>query len=165
MSADLITWTPQVSNTTNDLYNVAFPKDAFIAMGANGTLLTSSDAVTWTVQSSNTSMALRGATYGTGPAAGAAAQYVVVGDSGTILTSTDGTTWSPTTLPGLPNLRAIRFGTRFVAVGLGGAVAYSDDAVNWNSSSVPGSPDLASIIFTPGMYLAVGPSGANAVSR
>jgi len=176
MSADLITWTPQVSNTTNDLYNVAFPKDAFIATGANGTLLTSSDAITWTVQSSNTSMDLRGATYGTGPAAGAAAQYVVVGDSGTILTSTDGTTWSPTTLPGLPNLRAIRFGTRFVAVGLGGAAAYSDDAVNWSSSSVPAyvppppapvppPPDLASIIFTPAMYLAVGASGANAVSR
>ena len=169
MSADLVTWTPQASNTTNDLYNVAFPKDTFVATGANGTLLTSPDAITWTVQSSNTLAALRGTTYGTGPAAGASAQYVVVGDSGTILTSTDGTSWSVTTLPGLPNLRAIRFGTRFVAVGQGGAIAYSDDAISW--SSVPGfppgspAPDLASIIFTPAMYLAVGPSGANAVSR
>jgi len=168
-STDLVTWTPAASNTTSDLYNVSFPKDAFIATGANGTLLTSPDAITWTVQSSNTLAALRGTTYGTGPAAGASAQYVVVGDSGTILTSTDGTSWSVTTLPGLPNLRAIRFGTRFVAVGQGGAIAYSDDAISW--SSVPGfppgspAPDLASIIFTPAMYLAVGPSGANAVSK
>ena len=171
MSADLVTWTPMTSNTTYDLYNVAFPKDAFVATGAKGTLLTSPDAITWTAQSSNTLAALRGTTYGTGPAAGASAQYVVVGDSGTILTSPDATSWSPTTLPGLPNLRAIRFGTRFVAigqevvVGQGAAVAYSDDAINWSLSSVPGSPDLVSIIFTPAMYLAVGPSGANAVSR
>src|SRR5260221_3798455 len=82
MRADLITWPPQVSNTTNDLYNVAFPKDAFIATGANGTLLTSSDAITWTVQSSNTSMALRGATYGIGPAGAAGAPFVVLGQSG-----------------------------------------------------------------------------------
>ena len=169
MSADLVTWTPMTSNTTNDLYNVAFPKDTFVATGANGTLLTSPDAITWTVQSSNTLAALRGTTYGTGPAAGASAQYVVVGDSGTILTSTDGTSWSVTPPPLSQDLRAIRFGTRFVAVGQGGAIAYSDDAISW--SSVPGfppgspAPDLASIIFTPAMYLAVGPSGANAVSR
>jgi len=99
---------------------------------------------------------------------------VVVGDSGTIVTSTstDLTIWNPITpVPLTQDLRAIRFGTRFVAVGQGGAVAYSDDAVNWSLSSVPGfppgspAPNLASIIFTPAMYLAVGPSGANAVSR
>jgi len=170
-STDLVTWTQAVSNTTNDLYNVAFPKDTFVATGANGTLLTSADAITWVAQSSNTSMALRGTTYGTGRATGASAQYVVVGDSGTIVTSTDGTTWSLTPPPLTQDLRAVQLGSRFVAVGQGGAVVYSDDAVNWSLSSVPGSPpgspapDLASIVFTPGMYLAVGALGANAVSR
>ena len=170
-SADnLVTWTT-VSTTGSDLYNVSFPNGTFVATGANGTLLTSADASTWVAPNSNTPNALRGATYGTGSAAGASAQYVVVGDSGTIVTSTDGTTWSPTTLPGLPNLQAIRFGTRFVAVGQevvigqGAAAVYSDDAINWSSSSVPGSADLAAITFTPAMYLAVGASGANAVSK
>jgi hypothetical protein len=171
VSTDLVTWTPAASNTTNDLYDISFPKDAFVATGANGTLLTSADAITWTVQSSNTLTGLRGTTYGTGPADGASAQYVVVGDSGTILTSTDGTTWSLITPAPLPqDLRAIRFGSRFVAVGQGGAVVYSDDAINWSLSSVPAysvppPPDLASIIYTPAMYLAVGASGANAVSK
>jgi hypothetical protein len=164
-SPDLVTWTAATSPTGDALYNVSFPKDSFVATGANGTLLTSADAVTWVAQNSGTSMALRGSTYGTNPAG--VSYYVVVGDSGTIVTSTDGTSWSVTTLPGFPNLRAIRFGTRFVAVGQG-AIAYSDDAINW---SVPGfppgspAPDLASVIFTPAMYLAVGPAGANAVSR
>jgi len=175
-STDLMTWTPAASNTTSDLYSVSFPKDTFVATGANGTLLTSPDASIWTVvQNVPTSSALRGATYGTGSAAGASAQYVVVGDSGTIVTSTNLTNWSLITPAPLPqDLRAIRFGTRFVAVGQevvvgqGGAVAYSDDAINWSLSTFPpGSPapDLASIIFTPGMYLAVGASGANAVSK
>ncbi len=169
-SPDLVTWTA-VSTTGNDLYNVSFLNGSFVATGANGTLLTSADASIWTPQISNTPNALRGVTYGTGPAVGASAQYVVVGDSGTIVTSANGTSWSATTLPGLPNLRAIRFGTRFVAVGQevvvgqGAAVVYSDDAINWSPSSVPGSADLASIIFTPAMYLAVGASGANAVSK
>ena len=170
---NLITWAPAASNTPKDLYNVSSPNGTFVATGANGTLLTSPDASTWTVvQNLPTSSALRGATYGTGSAAGASAQYVVVGDSGTIVTSANGTSWSATTLPGLPNLRAIRFGTRFVAVGQelvlgqGATVVYSDDAINWSPpSSVPGSADLAAIIFTPAMYLAVGASGANAVSK
>ena len=169
-STDLVTWILAASNTTNDLYNVSLPKDAFVATGANGTLLTSSDAITWTVQSSNTLTGLRGTTYGTGLAAGASAQYVVVGDSGTILTSPDGTSWSLTPPPLSQDLRAIGFGSRFVAVGQGGAVVYSDDAINWSLSSVPAysvppPPDLASIIYTPAMYLAVGASGANAVSK
>jgi photosystem II stability/assembly factor-like uncharacterized protein len=169
-STDLVTWTPAASNTTKDLYNVSFPKDAFIATGANGTLLTSADAITWVPQNSTTSMALRGAAYGTGSAG--VFYYVVVGDSGTILTSTDLTTWNLTPPPLTQHLRAIRFGSRFVAVGQGGAVVYSDDAINnWSLSSVPGSPpgspvpDLAAIIYTPAMYLAVGASGANAVSK
>jgi len=170
---NLITWAPAASNTPKDLYNVSSPNGTFVATGANGTLLTSPDASIWTlVQNLPTSSALRGATYGTGSAAGASAQYVVVGDSGTIVTSANGTSWSATTLPGLPNLRAIRFGTRFVAVGQelvlgqGATVVYSDDAINWSPpSSVPGSADLAAIIFTPAMYLAVGASGANAVSK
>jgi hypothetical protein len=165
-STDLVTWTQPQSGTIRDLYNVSFPKDAFVATGANGTLLTSTDASNWTPQNSHTTNALRGATYGTGPAAGVSAQYVVVGDSGTIVTSTDGMTWSSTTLPGLPNLRAICLGSRFVAVGQGGEVRYSDDAINWSLPSTgPGPADLADVIYTPAMYLAVGASGANAVSK
>ena len=174
-AGNLVTWTT-VSTTGSDLYNVSFLNGTFVATGANGTLLTSSDASIWTlVQNLPTSSALRGATYGAGSAAGASAQYVVVGDSGTIVTSTNLTDWSLITPPPLPqDLRAIRFGTRFVAVGQevvvgqGGAVAYSDDAINWSLSSFPpGSPapDLAAIIYAPAMYLAVGASGANAVSK
>jgi len=168
-STDLATWTPAAaSNTTSNLYSVSFPKDTFIATGADGTLLTSTDASTWTPRISNppTSNALRGAAFGTGSTA-AGATYVVVGDAGTILTSIDGTNWTPPITPPPPSqsLRSIAFGSRFVAVGLGGAVAFSDDGTNWQPSSVAGSPDLSAVVSTPGMYVAVGALGANAVSK
>jgi len=165
-SPNLVTWTAAASLTGNNLYNVSFPNGSFVATGASGTLLTSTDASTWTPQISFTPNALRGATYGTGSAAGASANYVVVGDAGTILTSTDLTTWSPITPPPLTqDLRALRFGTRFVAVGQAGNVAYSDDAINWLTTSSGSTADLAAVIFTPGMYLALGASGANHVSK
>ena len=171
-STDLVTWTPAVSNTPNDLYSVSFPKDIFIATGAGGALLTSPDGSIWTARNSTVSTALRSTALGTGSTA-AGASYVVVGDAGTILTSVDGTVWNPITPPPLSqDLRNITFGSRFVAVGQGGMVVYSDDAINnWSLSSVPGSPpgspapDLAAITYAPAMYLAVGASGANAVSK
>jgi len=162
ISTDLVTWTPAAaSNTTNDLYSVSFINGGFVATGANGTLLTSTDASTWVVQNSNTSTALRGAAFGTGSAG---ARYVVVGDAGTILTSSDGTIWNPIVPPLLQDLRGITFGSRFVAVGQGGAVAYSDDGTTWQLSTA-GPADLSAVVFTPGMYVAVGASGANAVSK
>jgi photosystem II stability/assembly factor-like uncharacterized protein len=164
---NLVTWIPAAApNTTNHLYNVSFPNGIFVATGASGTLLTSTDASTWNLQNSKTTKALRGATYGTGSASGASANYVAVGDSGTIVTSNDGMTWSLTPPPLTQDLRAIRFGTRFVAVGQAGMVAYSDDPINtWATTSSGSAADLAAVIFTPGMYLAVGASGANAVSK
>jgi photosystem II stability/assembly factor-like uncharacterized protein len=162
-STDLTAWTPATSNTPSDLYSVSFPKDTFVVTGAGGTLLTSPDGSTWTVRTSNTPNALRGAAFGRGSTA-AGASYVVVGDAGTILTSADGTTWNLTTLSSPQNLRSIAFGSRFVAVGQGSTVVYSDDAINWVQAP-SNSGDLAAIFSTPAMYVAVGASGANAVSK
>jgi hypothetical protein len=162
-STDLVAWAAVVPLPGSDLYSVSFPKDIFVATGAGGALLTSPDGSTWTVRTSNTPNALRGTAFGTGLTA-AGASYVVVGDAGTILTSSDGTTWNLTTLSSPQNLRGITFGSRFVAVGQGSTVVYSDDTINW--VQVPSnSGDLAAILSTPAMYVAVGASGANAVSK
>ena len=168
-SPDLVTWATVVPLTGSDLYNVSFPKDIFVATGAGGTLLTSPDGSTWTVQTPITANALRGTAFGTGLTA-AGASYVVVGDAGTILTSPDGTGWSVIPPPLAQDLRGITFGSRFVAVGKesvlgqGSTVVYSDDTINWLQAP-SNSGDLAAIFPTPAMYVAVGASGANAVSK
>jgi len=62
----------------------------FVAVGDNGTILTSSDGTTWTSRTSGTTEYLRGGAYGN-------STLVVVGLSGTILTSSDGITWTSRT--------------------------------------------------------------------
>jgi len=169
-STDLVTWATVLPLTGSNLYSVSFPKDTFVATGAGGALLTSLDGSTWTVRTSNTPNALRGTAFGTGSTA-AGASYVVVGDAGTILTSADGTNWNPITPPPLSqDLRSVTFGSRFVVVGQesvvgqGSMAVYSDDTINWVQAP-SNSGDLAAVLFAPAMYLAVGASGANAVSK
>jgi hypothetical protein len=165
-SADLVTWSPAASDppNANDLFGVAFLNGGFVATGESGTLLTSTNGSTWVERTSNTPNTLRGAAFRSTPSG----LYVAVGDAGTIVTSTDGTIWAASTLPNAPNLRSVTsggaFGTRLLAVGLVGAVAYSDDGINWSQTSA-GSADLSRVIFTPGMYVAVGAVGANAIAK
>ncbi len=173
-SSDLVTWTQAIvlGVVSDDLYSVSVLNGVFVATGANGRLLTSTSGSTWVVQNSNTPNALRGAAFRSTPTV----LTVVVGDAGTIVTSTDGISWTATTLPGAPNLRSVTnggaltssqpAGARFLAVGQGGTVVFSDDASIWSSPSTPpGSADLARVIFTPGMYVAVGAAGANAIAK
>jgi photosystem II stability/assembly factor-like uncharacterized protein len=101
-SPDGLAWATPARSTASDLKGVAYglPLAAygyvsqnatvgtFAAVGANGTLVTSSDGVTWTTQnpsafSSNTLSAI---TFGH--------QFVAVDNLGSIFTSTDGTTWN-----------------------------------------------------------------------
>jgi predicted small lipoprotein YifL len=81
--------------------NLPVPAATFVAVGANGTLVTSPDGVTWTTQNSISSTSLNAVTYGH--------QFVAVGDGGSIFTSIDGLTWLPTrnSAPSLPNLYAV----------------------------------------------------------
>jgi hypothetical protein len=58
---------------------VAYGNGLFVAVGGNGTILTSRDGVNWTEQTSR-SNTLNSVTYGKG-------LFVAVGDGGTILTS------------------------------------------------------------------------------
>jgi hypothetical protein len=161
-SADLVNWSQAASPLPSDLFGVAFLPAGFVAVGANGTLLTSPDGANWTAQNSKTAAALRSVAFGLSLAAGA--RYVAVGD-GIIVTSTDAVNW--TAIPPPPpvtNLRSVTFGSRFLAVGQGGNIAYSDDGINWFASTAA-SPDLNGVIFAPGLYMAVGASGANAVAK
>ena len=82
----------------------------FVAVGDNGTIITSSDGTTWTSRTSGTTEKLRGGAYGK-------STLVVVGRSGTILTSSDGSTWTSRTSGTSNKLKGITYGnSTFVAV-------------------------------------------------
>ncbi len=152
------TWTARASGTASNLYGISYVNGTYVAVGASGTLLTSTDAVTWTTQASMTGSNLRGVTYG-------ANTYVAVGDNGAIVSSADATTWAVQTGPTAESFRAVSFGPdeQFIAVGTSSVNAYSSTGADgsWLSSTTnAGSIDLNAI--APNLlYIAVGAAGAN----
>jgi hypothetical protein len=69
-------------------------KKLYVAVGAQGTIITSPDAATWTSRTSNTPSSLSGVTW-TG------SEFLAVGAANTNITSPDGVTWTvKNTIPG-----------------------------------------------------------------
>ncbi|MGY2954787.1 hypothetical protein ACVWZQ_002946, partial [Thermostichus sp. MS-CIW-29] len=77
---DGVSWTQRTSGTSNQLNGVAYGNGLFVAVGWDGTILTSPDGVSWTQRTSGTSNWLNGVAYGNG-------LFVAVGWNSTILTS------------------------------------------------------------------------------
>lgn len=155
-------WTQITSGTGEDLNGVSFVNGQFIAVGANGTLLTSTDGVTWTAQASNTNNSLRSVAYGI--PIGGVGTYVAVGDAGTIVSSPDAVNWTPqTTIPTTQSLYSVCFGPdlQFIAVGTTGTLAYSTTGADgsWSVGN-SGVIDLYSIVPAD-VFIAVGAAGTN----
>lgn len=85
------TWNLRSSGTTEDLYDAAYTNawgvPAFVVVGANGTILTSSDTVTWFSRTSFASGDLYGVAY--------SGVFMAVGEAGALGLSEDGgVTWT-----------------------------------------------------------------------
>jgi hypothetical protein len=165
VSADnLQSWTAAATPTTDRLEDVIFANNLFVAVGENGTILTSNDGLNWTNQT-------RGVNYdldGLGVANGLA---IAVGKNGTILTSTDGTTWNYIQAPGIPaELHSVAYGNgKWVAVGDSTNIFTSTNGFNWQAESpiqhtltndipLPFSY-LKSVIYASNLWVAVGVAG------
>lgn len=70
----------------SDLYDVAYGKNIYIAVGGDGAIVRSEDAVNWKVVASGTSVKFRSIAFGNGI-------FVAVGNNNTIMTSSDGLSW------------------------------------------------------------------------
>ncbi len=82
-----------------------------MAVGDNGTIITSPDGATWTLQASGTSSHLHGVVW-------SGTKFVAVGTNGTIITSPDGVTWEPWASGVNIDLHGITWsGSQYVVVG------------------------------------------------
>ena len=86
------TWVTKVSNTTEDLYGVSYGyylgDEAWVAVGASGTIVRSLDTTTWVPVTAFTSEDLYDVAYG--------GVFLAIGTSGTLGLSNDlGSTWAP----------------------------------------------------------------------
>jgi hypothetical protein len=166
ITTNLVSWTQVASNIADDLNSISVFPGNFVVTGNRGTVLTSPNASdgSWSKQVTPTTNNLHGAAFNPN----VPVHYAAVGDAGTIIVSQDAVLWTAITPPLAQDLLGITVGgasgSRFLAVGRGGAVVYSDDGINWLGAS-SGASNLAKVLYTSGMYLAVGDAGANAVAR
>jgi hypothetical protein len=112
--------------TGRRLNAVTYANGIFVAVGVQGTILSSADGITWAPRTSGTSMELNRVTYGNG-------LFVAVGNHGTILISPDGGTWTPRTAYSgtTEDINAIAYGNGiFVALG-DSTVLTSPDGYTW----------------------------------
>ncbi len=79
-SLDGLTWTAQVSGTSESLNSVTWTGNMFVVAGSNGTLLTSHDGTSWSSQQSGVAVNLQDVIWN-------GSELMAVGDGGTILTS------------------------------------------------------------------------------
>ncbi len=144
----------------NILEGVTYGAGQFIAVGDNGTIITSTDGFHWSNQISGTSVCLRGVAYANG-------EYGAVGDNGVIITSTNGHDWTQVPAITTTALRAISGGAvgppaaplmQFLAVGDTGTAIACDYGTNWYQISSGTSNDLFGITWQS-FYTVVGASG------
>jgi hypothetical protein len=143
-SADLLSWTPRTTGTTNDLQSVVVLANKLVVTGANGTVLYSPDGIDYTCTNLGTTNWLVAVT--------ASSNLVVaVGDNAAIYTSPDGATWTKQGKPpgvGSDWLQGTAYGGGvFVAVGDNGYVATSSNGVSWTKRTAAASGDLTGVTW------------------
>ncbi len=158
------TWLSAASTTTNNLYGISYGNGIFSAVGANGTILTSTGPPSWTWQyrMSGTSDMIWRIAYGNGTfvAVGGNLEYPYSSNNRSlILTSTDGITWTPRDAGITELLYGISYGgNAFVATSCWGKILTSPDGITWTLRSNYYNP-LYSVAYNGGAFFAVGGFG------
>jgi hypothetical protein len=164
-SDQLDTWTERTSGTTNALYGVTYGNGTFVAVGDDGTILTSPDGAGWTTRTSGITDYLSGVTYGNGT-------FVAVGNligfnppHGSVLTSTDGVQWTERTFgfdysSTIGTQKGVTFGNgTFVAVGIS-FISSTNGGVTWTNWLGVSGGSIYGVTYGNGTFVAVGDSGA-----
>lgn len=148
VSMDGSRWLPQVTPTRVNLNAVTYGQGKFVAVGANGTILSSTNAQNWVDRTpGSTTVQLQGVTYGNGA-------FVAVGTSGAARYSTDGENWVSVGVG--VTLKSVTYAKGlFVAVGDSGAIRTSVNGTNWSNRTIS-SEFLNAVQYAGDRFVAVG---------
>jgi Ig-like domain-containing protein len=127
-----------------------------VAVGDNGTIITSPDGTNWAAHSLGTNTQLQAISYGNGRFVAMGPYYLNVfssfGNATHICTSLDGTNWTFQVYP--HPLNDMRFGNGlFVAVEPEGQIVTSTDGVDWVRQSSDGNSFLYRIAYGNGRFV------------
>ncbi|MCX6875688.1 MAG: PKD domain-containing protein [Verrucomicrobia bacterium] len=168
-------WTQRSSGTTTSLTAVAVSPATVVAVGGNGTVLTSANGSNWfprTLPDWGGNLYLDGAAWdGTRfHIAGVDYDWDVSAWVGVIYSSSDGVTWTRRykSSTGDTGLHAVASGGgASVAVGNNGTVLHTANGITWTPVAVPGlgSPTVSGAAYGGGKFLLVAYSGGNGTPR
>lgn len=120
---------------TNDLAAVTANYDFFVAVVANGQIITSQDGGTWFPANSGSTEYPQGVAYGSGV-------FVAVGWHGTVLVSSNLNVWTKALVSTTANFRTVTFGNGlFIAAG-DAMTATSIDGMDWKVAPLASSNAL-----------------------
>lgn len=137
---NLGSWTVASSPTGNQLNGVSYLLPItggyygglYVAVGASGTIITSSDGITWTSRTSGTANNLNSVVCGYNSSFGC----VAVGSNGTILTSPDGITWTSRTSGTTNKLNDIAlYNGSYTVAGDSGTLLTSTNSTTWTTQT------------------------------
>jgi hypothetical protein len=136
-----------------NLQCISFGEGTFVAVGDQGTIVSSTDGINWVAQNSQTTNNLSGIAFDGG-------SFVVVGSGGTILGSVDGVSWVNHSYSN-GTLGGIAFGNGiYVATDIRRSSARfyrSQDSISWTNKSVSPYFTLSGgIAFGDGKFVALG---------
>ncbi|MCB1121056.1 MAG: fibronectin type III domain-containing protein [Verrucomicrobiae bacterium] len=149
----LDTWEQQAKNQFNPLISsIAYGNGTFVAVGANGLIVTSPDGATWTGRTSGQTGIYRCVIF-------AENRFLAVGSDVPVLESSNGTTWTPSNAP-LYNFYGVAYGNHtYVAVGFLGKIFSSTDGKVWTQRTSGTSSRLHSVTYGNNQFVACGLSG------
>ena len=156
-------WTARRSGTSNSLWAAASAGTQFVAVGDQGTILTSPDGTSWTQRDAGTTLPIRAVAWS------GSLLVAAGGDIGTlsslVLTSADGISWTRRDAGVAAPLRGVVWaGTQFVAVGgidegypsPTQTILTSPDGISWTSRTAGGGTALNGIGWSGTKMVAVG---------
>ena len=147
------TWQVRPSGVTNNLWSVTYAANQWVAVGEQGTILTSPDGLGWTRRTSGfPARWLVSVSYGAG-------LWIAVGEGGLILTSPDALAWTPRASGTAARLNGIAYGGgRWIAVAESGELITSTDSVTWTKLS-PSTDRLRGLLYAYGQFVITGDNG------
>ncbi|GFO55375.1 hypothetical protein GMSM_23820 [Geomonas sp. Red276] len=151
-------WSLAYSSTAADLYRVAWSGSRYVAVGARGTIVTSSDGVGFETRSSGVTASLYDVAW-------SGNSFVAVGGEGTVLTSPDGGIWTRQQSGTSRDLYAVAWtGNVFVAVGGEGTIATSPDGGNWTRRPSGTTSPLYGVAWSGSRLVVTGGNGTGLTS-
>ena len=125
----------------------------YIAVGTNGSIISSTDTVTWNNVISGVKHSLNGIVYGAGV-------YVIVGAAGTILTSASGSSWTQVNFSNFNSLNSVIYADDiFWAVSDSGEIISSTNGSTWVYKNSTVTSSINSICYGNSTWVAVGHAG------